>query len=170
MVVVLISLMVGIAVPAFQAGLPTIRLRSASTEVAQFLYSARNQVERSQLAVQVQIDPGTRTLRRRALTLAGVPVDGEELQLSDDVDIVSISPSAFAPVAGPPGAPGVRALPPQTFFLYPGAAPPPIAVGLRNSRNARRWVRLDPITLSPVVMDREPGQEAAAAAERRAER
>src|SRR5690606_39770500 len=65
-VVVIIGLMVGIAVPAFQAGLPSIRLRSASTSIAQLLYAARNQVERGQVAVLLEVDPAKRMLRYRS--------------------------------------------------------------------------------------------------------
>ncbi|MDZ7636713.1 MAG: prepilin-type N-terminal cleavage/methylation domain-containing protein [Bryobacterales bacterium] len=137
-VVVLIGLMVGIAIPAFQAGLPSIRLRSASSSLAQLLYAARNQVEQRQVAVMLEIDPGNRKLRYRS-------VNGEaedEMELPQGIEIVAIAP---ANVAAP--------LATRQFLLYPGGAPPAVAVELRNERGAGKAIRLNPMTVAPVIED-----------------
>jgi prepilin-type N-terminal cleavage/methylation domain-containing protein len=144
-VVVIIGLMVGISVPAFQAGLPSIRLRGASTAVAQFLAEARNQVERGQVAVLLQIDPSKGRLHYRSVNGES---EGETL-LPQGVEIAAIAP---IPVGSP--APGVA--PPREFLLYPAGAPPLIVVELRNERGAGKAIRLDPFTALPQVVDLPP--------------
>lgn len=141
MVVVIISLMVGIAVPAFQAGLPAIRLRSAASSVAQLLHAARNQVERDQTAVLLEVDPARRMLRFRPVSGEG----GEELELPTGVGISAVYPT-------PLGSPPVR----REFLFLPGGSPPPIAIELENDRDAHKTIRLDPITLSPLIEDQAP--------------
>ena len=140
-VVVIIGLMVGVSVPAFQAGLPSIRLRSASNSVAQLLYAACNQVERSQAPVLLEVDPASHKLRYR-----GVREKGEdEMELPQGIEIVEIDPVL-------PGA-GLRT---RQFLLYPGGAPPAIAIQLRNERGAGKVVRLSPVTLAPLIEDLPP--------------
>lgn len=140
-VVVIIGLMVGIAVPAFQAGLPSIRLRSASTSVAQLLYAARNQVEREQVAVLLEVDPASRKLRYRSVHGKGE----DEMELPQGIEIAAIAPAR-------PGSP----LQARQFLLYPGGAPPLIAIELRNERGAGKVVRLNPMTVAPVIDDLPP--------------
>ena len=151
-VVVLISLMIGIAVPSFQAGLPAIRLRSASTSVAQFLSAARNQVERRQQPVLVSISPEESSMHFQTVVPTGMagmmgmaaPAT-ESVQLPDGVTISGVYP-AF------PGRAGED----RQFLLFPGGSLPPIAVGLENRRGAARWVSLDPITYVPLIADSAP--------------
>jgi hypothetical protein len=148
-VVVLISLMVGIAVPAFQSGLPSIRLRSASTSVAQFLNAARNQVDREQRAVLVRIYMDRGILRAQGIPGPGLPpVPPELLEMPDGISIEGVFPAPF----------GIQS-PIREYILYPGGTVPPISVHLRNDRGGMRWVSLDPVTyvahVSPVQP--EPG-------------
>lgn len=137
-VVVIIGLMIGIAVPAFEAGLPSIRLRGASTSIVRLLSAARNQVERSQGAVVLDVDPRKRRLRYRSVE----GTDGDEVELPRGVEIASIAPAL-------PGSP----LAERRFLLYPGAAPPMIAIELRNERGAGKLVRLNPISATAEVVD-----------------
>lgn len=137
-VVVIIGLMVGIAVPAFQAGLPSIRLRSASTSIAQLLYAARNRVERGQVAVLLEVDPTKRMLRYRSIHGEGE----DEMELPQGIEIAAIVPVL-------PATP----LAPRRFLLYPGGAPPSIAIELRNERGAGKVIRLNPMTVAPVIDD-----------------
>ncbi len=143
-VVVIIGLMVGITVPAFQAGLPSIRLRSASTSVAQLLNAACNQVERGQVAVLLEVDPAKRKLRFRSIRGEGE----DEMELPQGVEIAAIAPLL-------PGMPAPPATPPRArdFLLYPGGAFPAIAIELRNERGAGKIIRLNPIAAAPVIED-----------------
>ncbi len=140
-VVVIIGLMVGVSVPAFQAGLPSIRLRSASASVAQLLYAACNQVERSQAPVLLIVDPASRKLRYRSVREKGE--DG--MELPQGIEIVEVDP--VLPAA---------ALRARQFLLYPGGAPPAITIQLRNERGAGKIVRLSPVTLAPLIEDLPP--------------
>lgn len=140
-VVVIIGLMVGIAVPAFEAGLPSIRLRGASTSIAQLLYAARNQVERNQVAVLLEVDPAKRMLRYRSIHGEG---EGD-MELPQGIEIAAIAPVL-------PAAP----LAPRRFLLYPGGAPPSIAIELRNERGAGKVILLNPMTVAPVIEDLPP--------------
>jgi prepilin-type N-terminal cleavage/methylation domain-containing protein len=151
-VVVLISLMIGIAVPSFQAGLPAIRLRSASTSIAQFLSAARNQVERRQLPVLVTISPEESSMQMQTIIpmgmagMAGVAAPAvESLQLPDGVTIRSVFPAM-------PG----REAEDRQFLLFPGGSVPALAIGIRNARGASRWVSLDPITHVPLIAESAP--------------
>ncbi|MCC7339544.1 MAG: prepilin-type N-terminal cleavage/methylation domain-containing protein [Bryobacterales bacterium] len=137
-VVVIIGLMVGISIPAFEAGLPSIRLRGASTSVAQLLSAARNQVERGQVAVLVEVDPAKRTLRYRSINGEGK----DEVELPRGIEIASIAPAL--PMASPAA---------RQFLLYPGGAPPMIAIELRNERGAGKVIRLNPVAAAPTVED-----------------
>lgn len=135
-VVTLISLMIGIAVPSFQAGLPAIRLRSAASSVAQFLGAARNQVDREQQAVLLRIYLERRMLSFQAIGGPGQPPGNAQLlELPDGISIEGVFPSMLA-----------LETPTREYLLFPGGTVPPIAVHLRNDRGASRWVSLDPIT------------------------
>ncbi len=152
-VVTIVSLMIGIAVPAFQAGLPAIRLRSAASSVAQFLNASRNQVDREQRAVLVRIYLDQRILSSQGIPGSGAPPQAPQvLELPDGISIEGVFPAPMALQA-----------PLREYILYPGGTVPPIAVHLRNDRGAVRWVSLDPITsvarVSPVQP--QPGGDAA---------
>lgn len=145
-VVVLISLMIGIAVPSFQAGLPAIRLRSASQSIAQFLSAARNQVEREQRPVLVSVYPDKGQLRYQVVGHMGHRASvSQSLDLPDGITIQGVFP-AF------PGNESAT----RQFVLFPGASVPPIAVAVANQRGAERWVSLDPITYVALIAEKPP--------------
>lgn len=145
-VVVLISLMVGIAVPSFQAGLPSIRLRSASSSVARFLSSARNQVERVQRPVVLRVAPEQGRLSYQSVDIAGRrDLIAEEVEMPDGVSVRAVLPA-------PPGMERNT----REFVLFPGGGLPAFAVLLVNQRGGQRWVSLDPITYVPLVADAAP--------------
>jgi len=147
-VVVLISLLLGIAIPSFQAGLPSIRLRSASSSVAQFLSAARSQVEREQRPVVLHVVPGQGVLAFQTIDVQGqrAPV-AQEVKVPDGIVIRGVFP-AF------PGRESAA----RQFVLFPGASLPPFAIALANERGAARWVSLDPITYVPLISDVAPVQ------------
>lgn len=140
-VVVLVSLLIGIAVPSFQAGLPSIRLRSASSSVAQLLNAARIQVERDQRPVVLRVVPERGHLSFQTVGRLGrrAPI-AQELEMPADVSIRGIFPSF-------PG----RERATREFVLFPGGSVPPMAIALVNQRGAERWVSLDPVTYVPVI-------------------
>jgi prepilin-type N-terminal cleavage/methylation domain-containing protein len=140
-VVVLISLLVGIAVPSFQAGLPSIRLHSASSSVAQFLSAARNQVERVQRPVVLRVSPD-----RGTLSFQSVDAVGRRHAVSEEVAM----PNGVSIQAVFPAAPGMERAT-REFLLFPGGGLPAFAILLGNERGAQRWVSLDPITYVPLI-------------------
>ncbi len=154
-VVVLISLLVGIAVPSFQAGLPSIRLHSASSSVARFLSAARNQVERLQRPVVLRVSPDRGTLTFQSVDGIGRrQMVGEEVAMPDGVTIQAVFPAA----------PGMERAT-REFLLFPGGGLPAFAVLLGNERGARRWVSLDPISYVPLIASVAPPMAASDEAE-----
>ena len=71
----------------------------------------------------------------------GEPGFERKLALPDGISIVSVAPQ---PPEGDQNAP-------RRFMLYPGGTVPRIAIEIANARNARRTVRIDPITGVPQV-------------------
>jgi len=145
-VVMLISLMIAIAVPSFQSGLPAIRLRSASSSVAQFLVAARNQVDREQRAVLLRIHMQRGILSFQAVSAPGrPPLAPEILQLPDGITIANLQPAPLALVT-----------PIREYVLYPGGTVPPFTLHLTNDRGGSRWITLDPITYVAQVTPEQP--------------
>jgi prepilin-type N-terminal cleavage/methylation domain-containing protein len=131
-VVAIAGLMVGITFPAVSAGLDSIRLRSATDLVATTLNGAVNRANRRLAAVEVVIDPA-----RQRMVLAGVaPGDQREVVLPDGVTIERVLPEF----------PGMEPGAPRQFLIAPGGTVPRIGVELKNRRNARRIVSVEPIT------------------------
>lgn len=131
-VVAIVGLMVGISFPAVTAGLDSIRLRSATDIVASTLNGAANRASRRQTAVELVIDPA-----QNRILLAGVaPGIEREIYLPDGVSIERILPEI----------PGMEGNPVRQFLIPPGGSAPRIGVELKNRRNARRIVSLEPIT------------------------
>lgn len=140
-VVTLVSLLIGIAVPSFQAGLPSIRLRGASSSIAQLLSAARNQVERNQLPVVLRVVPERGRLSFQSAGPLGRrgPV-AQEIEMPVDITIRGVYPSF-------PG----RERAARDFVLFPGGSVPPLAILVANQQGAQRWVSLDPITYVPLI-------------------
>lgn len=131
LVVSLIALMAALSFPAASAGLDSIRLASAGDSVSAFLNSAVNRVERLQQPVAILIEPGRLTLQTTG------PTGQRTLELPQGVHIAGDARQAV---------------------IFPGGAIPRFAIELRNSRGARRFVSLDPITGIPSI--RRPEEEA----------
>lgn len=145
-VMVLISLMVGIAVPSFQAGLPAIRLHTASSSVARFLSAARNEVERGQRPVVLHVSPERGRLSFQSVDASGArELVAQEVDMPDGVSIRGVFP---APLGMERAA--------REFVLFPGGGLPAFAVALANERGGQRWVSLDPITYVPLIANAAP--------------
>ena len=128
-VVAIIGIMVGITFPAIGSGIESLRLSAASDGVAGFLQSSLTRTERSQRMMELTISRAD-----SSLTLAGENFQ-RRYELQEGVKIVEILPVL-------PIDPAL----PRRFLLYPGGAPPRIALRLVNRNGAERMVSLDPIT------------------------
>ena len=128
-VVALIALMAGIAFPAVGAGLDSLRLATASDTAAGFLQTAINRTERTQRMMELTISKSD-----NSMTLAGENYQ-KRYQCEPGVTIAEILPAV-----------PVDANQPRRFLLYPGGAPPRIAIRLVNRRGSERQVSLDSIT------------------------
>ncbi len=128
-VVAIIGIMVGITFPAIGSGIESLRLSAACDGVAGFLQSSLTRTERSQRMMELTISRAD-----HSLTLAGENFQ-RRYELQEGVKIVEILPAL-------PIDPTL----PRRFLLYPGGAPPRIALRLVNRKGAERLISLDPIT------------------------
>lgn len=147
----LIGIMSSIVWPAASSALEGIRLRSSADSVASLLAQAALRVERRQQPVEIVID-----IEKSRLEVIGVSVsDRRELELDPGIRVAGVEPRLLVDEGGDEEQPAER-----RFVLMPGSGWPAIRVELANQRNARRVVRLDPITGAPEVqIPRENGEE-----------
>ncbi len=135
-VVVLIGVLVGITFPSVSSGVETLRLNAAGDSLVSFFNDALNRAERRQQAVEITILRPERALVMRS----SEPGFERRLELSQGITIRAVLP----PVQADPGAP-------RSFVLLPGGAIPRLGIEIANGRNARRIVRVDPITGVPQI-------------------
>jgi len=134
-VVAIIGLMVGIALPSIAAGIDSVRLATATTSVAGFLNAAVTRAERRQQAMEMVISPKDSTMT----------LYSSEAGYSRELKLESVRIEAVLPEI-PDDAEGVRHV-----LLVPGSTVPGIGIQLGNRRGAHRIVRLDPMTGFPHV-------------------
>jgi prepilin-type N-terminal cleavage/methylation domain-containing protein len=135
-VVALIGLLAGVSFPSVASGVDTLRLNAAGDSLVSFFNEALNRAERRQQAVEITV-----LRRERALTARSSEAGFERrLELPQGVTIRAVLPPS-----------GEDEEAPRTFLLLPGGAVPRFGVEFANSRNARRVVRVDPITGVPRV-------------------
>lgn len=130
-VVALIGLLAGLTFPAASSGIDTLRLTSASSSLVGLFNEALNRAERRQQVVELSISRTERALWLRS----SEPGFQKRVELPPGISILSILPEPLQAEDGP-----------RRFLLYPGGAVPRLEIGIGNARNARRVVRLDPIT------------------------
>ena len=141
-VVALIGLLVGISFPAVSAGVETLRLTSAGDGVASLIGGALNRADRRQQAIEIAIDT-----HENVVTARSIPAGFDRrLQMPAGVRILRVTPPPLA-----------ESDEPRRFVVYPGGAPPRLAVELVNVKGARRVIALDPVTGVPRV-ERPAGQ------------
>jgi prepilin-type N-terminal cleavage/methylation domain-containing protein len=135
-VVTIVGLITAVMAPSMSAGLDSVRMASATGNVASFLNGAVNRAERRQTAVAVVI-----SIKENKLVMfsneAGFT---REMKMPEGITIEAV-------LTGDPngGQDGTRLL------LIPGASVPGIGVQLINRHGNRRVVRLDPMTGFPRV-------------------
>jgi len=132
----IVALLAGLAYPSAVAGLDSLRLRSAASQVASFLNTAMDRAERRQQAVELRISPGEDALGARSADSSFTTV----MSLPDSIAIASIEP----PVVN-----AESQNQPRRFLLYPGGTLPRIAIELVTRDGRKRRVRVDPITGLP---------------------
>jgi prepilin-type N-terminal cleavage/methylation domain-containing protein len=139
-VVSIIAVMVGLAIPSFSAGLDGLRLRSASSTVASALNIAINTADRRQVPVQILIQP---RLNKVILRPAESNHD-QTFDIPQGVRVRRILPSLFLNEEQND----------RYLIVYPNGAPPQLIVELQSPRGSIRQIRLDPITGVAKVTDR----------------
>lgn len=142
LVVAIVGLMAGIAFPSITAGLDSLRLRSATDEIASAFNAALNRADRRQIVVEVLIEPA----QNRILFASADPGYRRELTLPTGVTIEGVLPRI----------PNLEGNLPRQFLIHPGGTIPRIGIELKNVRNARRVVMVDPISGRPQVMESPP--------------
>ena len=128
-VIVIASVIVGLTFPTLLGGLAGVRLASSSSEVASFLTSSMNTVERHELAAAIVVS--AKDNRLDVFTAA-----------SGDKPARTYQPAAGITFEGQDV---------HRYLLFPGGAFPHISVVLRNERGSRRSVAIDPVTAVPLV-------------------
>jgi len=131
-VVGIIGIMVAVAFPSVTSGIDSLRIRSASDQIVSTFNSAMNRADRRQIPVEVVIDPP----QRRLFFASADASYRRDLILPDGVTIEHVYPLI----------PGLDEGLPRQFLLHPGGTVPRIAVELKNRRNVRMMVSVDPIT------------------------
>ena len=132
MVVAIVSLIGAISFPSVTTGLDSVRLSSASDDIAAFLNAALNRAERRREPVEVIISKQENRLIMRSVD----PGWERRLAMPDGVRIDKLLPLDEAVVV---------------VVLYPGGSVPRAGVEIVNQRGARRIVRIAPITGAPEV-------------------
>jgi hypothetical protein len=135
-VVGIISLIVGVSLPAVTSGIDTLRLNAATNSVVSFVNSGLNRAERRQQVVELTISKNENALMMRSTE----PGFFRRLEMPEGVSITHVLPEL-------PENPDA----PRIYMLYPGGTPPRFGVQLMNRKNVERIVRVDPITGVPRV-------------------
>lgn len=128
-VVAIIAVISAISFPALTSGMAGIRLQSSSGELASFLTTSMNRVERHEEAAAIVITP--KSNRLDVFTAAS----GEKPARSWE------APSGVT----------VEGEGSHRYLLFPGGAFPRIALVLRNEKGARRSIEIDPVTAVPRI-------------------
>jgi hypothetical protein len=118
------------------AGLDSIRMASATDNVASFLNSAVNRAERRQQPILLEILPKENRMAMYSLD-AGL---ARELAMPEGITIEGVLTGENSDGQNP-----------TRLMLLPGASVPGIGVQLINQHKNRRVVRLDPMTGYPRV-------------------
>ncbi len=133
-VVAIIGIMIAITLPSATAGLDSVRLTSATGEVAAFLNAASNLSQRRQEPVEITISPN-------GMTMSGGGAD-RRMKLPDGIVMSS---------GGGQESNSIDRETTGRIVLMPGAPAPATAIELTNQHGVKRIVRLDPMTGFPRV-------------------
>lgn len=137
-VTTLIALVAGISYPSAAAGMDSLRLRSTSDQLRNFLSTAIDHAQRRQQVVEVWISAKDNLLIARSPDLGFA----RRLEIPSPFRITAILPSLAA-------APDE----PRRFLMYPGGTVPAMGVELSNAGGVRRVVRVDPRSRLPLATE-----------------
>jgi prepilin-type N-terminal cleavage/methylation domain-containing protein len=135
-VVSIVGLVTAVMAPSMMAGLDGVRMASASDNVASFLNSAVNRVERRQQVMEVIVS----IKENKLVMVTNEPGFTRELKMPTGITIEAVLPRNDSENGE------VRRL-----ILLPGGSVPGIGIQLLNQHNNRRIIRLDPMTGFPRV-------------------
>jgi type II secretion system protein H len=135
-VVAIMALVVGLTFPSAAAGLDSLRLRSAASEVASFLDTAMERADRRQQVVEIRISSKENAMAARS-------ADSSFVRAVELPNAIAIS------VVEPPLVNAIDPNEPRRFLLYPGGTLPRITVQLESKDGRKRRVVVDPITGIP---------------------
>jgi hypothetical protein len=138
-VVAIIGVMIGIAFPSITSGIDSLRIRSASDEIVSTFNSAMNRADRRQVAIEIIVDRA----QNRLIFASADPGYRRELTMPEGVTIERVLPLI----------PNLDESLPRQFLIHPGGTVPHIGLELKNRRNARRIVSVDPITGGAQVVE-----------------
>ena len=130
-VLTLIALVTGISYPSAAAGVESLRLRSVSDQVTNFLNSAIDRAGRREQVIEVWIAPKDNVLIARSPDLQY----SRRLDLPDGYRILAVLPAAE-----------VNPDEPRRFLMYPGGTIPRIGIEITNRAGSKRMVSVDPFT------------------------
>lgn len=128
-VVAIIAAIASVSFPSLTAGLAGVRLSSSAGDVASFFTSSLNRVERREQPAAIVIDPAKN--RIAVFTAASGDKPASELVLPTGIVIDAQDATRY--------------------IVYPGGAFPRISLTLKNEKNARRRIRIDPVTAVPQI-------------------
>ncbi|MFZ5928763.1 MAG: pilus assembly FimT family protein [Acidobacteriota bacterium] len=134
-VMMIVSLLVGLAYPSIGAGLDSLKLRSEADRAAALLTQSMARVERTQLPLELVIDRAAGVLAMRDPS----GLQAREMRLDTGIRVAAILP----PLTDEETA--------RTLVLAPGEPFPGIAIVLANARGQKRLVRIDPLTAMAAV-------------------
>ncbi len=135
-VVTIIGLITAVMAPSMAAGLDSVRMASATDNVAAFLNGAVNRVERRQVVLEVIIS----IKENRLVMVSNERGFTRELRLPEGIVIEAVLPRNDSENGEY-----------RRLILMPGAAVPGVGIQLINRHNNRRIIRLDPMTGYPRV-------------------
>ena len=135
-VMTIVALLAGLSFPSVSSGIDSMRLRSASDQVASFLNVAMDRADRRQQVVEIRIVPAENSIGAHS---ADSSFD-RKIAIPDSVRIASIEPA----LENTPETDEAR-----RFLLYPGGTLPRIVIGLVSKDGRKRRVIVDPMTGMP---------------------
>ena len=134
-VLAIVGLIAAVTFPAVSTGLDTVRLSSASDSIVSFLNSALNRAQRRQTPTEIFISIPENKIKLLTTDLT------RELAMPETIRISKLHPEIAT-------ADGNQT---RSIVLYPGGAIPRFGIEIEGPRNARRVVRVDPITGVPQI-------------------
>ena len=142
-VVSIVGLVTAVMAPSMMAGLDGVRMASASDNVASFLNSAVNRVERRQQVMEIIVSMKD----NKIVMLTNEPGFTRELKMPEGIVIEAVLPRNDSENGDF-----------RRIILMPGAAVPGVGIQLVNRHNNRRIVRLDPMTGFPRIENVKAGE------------